>query len=387
MTLLLLLAATTLTADPPGDWKFVDAATRAGRPVVTYRSVELAGVPAHPLHAADKPPAGAAFGSVGLGPGGRRRLAVVWHAATSTLWFDADGDGRFAPGERHALGTTPVEAEVAVPSGDAERPRTVLLRKRGDGVAWAVRGYTEGAVTLAGKRVAALLTDGDADGCFDGAGVDRVWLDLDGDGAFDPLTEQFVLGHAITANGTAVLVKPRPDGLGAVVRERPTETGTVRVEVARLPGAEVVEFTANYVSEFGELVAVGDAGKAVALPAGKYRVDSAVLKLAAADGTVWHYWFSSGSRTLNVEILKGKPTTHALFDDVKVTVAFGTGFGAAAAPGAAVQVQPDVTAGDLYLTKCETTDRFSDRGREVHAEVVLTEPGSVVLDRCESGFV
>ena len=46
-----------------------------------------------------------------------------------------------------------------------------------------------------------------------------------------------------------------------------------------------------------------------------------------------------------------------------------------------------MTAGDLYLTKCETTGRFSDRGREVHAEVVLTEPGSVVLDRCESGFV
>src|SRR5438477_4820744 len=108
-----------------------------------------------------------------------------------------------------------------------------MIRKRGDGLAWAVRGYTTGTVTLAGRRVAAVLTDGDADGCFDGAGADRVRLDLDGDGAFDPLTEQFPLGTAITAGGTAVLVRPRPDGLGVTARERPSETGTLVVEVVR----------------------------------------------------------------------------------------------------------------------------------------------------------
>ena len=47
-----------------------------------------------------------------------------------------------------------------------------------------------------GRGLAAVLTDGDADGCFDGAGADRVWIDLDGDGKFDPLTEQFPLGTA-----------------------------------------------------------------------------------------------------------------------------------------------------------------------------------------------
>jgi hypothetical protein len=210
----LFLLAVGLLAPSPGGWNFVDESTREGRSVVTFRTVELADSPSRPLHPDDRPPAGSRYGSVALGPGGRQRLGVVWHPDTGTLWFDADGDGRYAAAERHALGTKPLEAKVAVPFGDGpKRPRVVMIRRRADGLAWAVRGYTVGTVNLDGKTVAAMLTDGDADGCFDGAGTDRVWLDLDGDGAFDPLTEQFPLGTVISAGGTAVLVRPQPDGL------------------------------------------------------------------------------------------------------------------------------------------------------------------------------
>src|SRR5262245_18446649 len=307
MTLLLLAGVLTAPPDPPGDWKFVDEATRDGRSVLSFRTVELAEAPTRTLSADDKHPAGSQFGSVGVGPGGRQRLGVVWHAASGTLWFDADGDGRFTAKERHALGDTPVEAKVTIDFGEGiKQERSVLLRKRGEGVAWAVRGYTTGTISVGGKQIAAVLTDGDADGCFDGAGADRIWLDLDGDGKFDPLTEQFPLGNAIPANGTPLLVRPRPDGLGVQARERPSETGTLKVEIPRLPKAEVVELSANYVSEFGELVVVKAADKPLTLPAGKYRVDSVQLKLADADGKVWRYSFSSGSRTHDVEIAKGK---------------------------------------------------------------------------------
>ena len=40
----------------------------------------------------------------------------------------------------------------------------------------------------------------------------------------------------------------------------------------------------------------------------------------------------------------------------------------------------------LYLTRCEVGTKFAEHGREVNAEIKLTEPGSVTLDRCESGF-
>src|SRR3954453_7755405 len=105
MTALLLLAAVTGLTEAgyrqagPNEGKFVDEETRGGRSVLTFRTVDLADSPTRPLHADDKPTAGAKFGSVGLGPGGRKRLTVVWHAPSGSLWFGADGGGRFTAAE------------------------------------------------------------------------------------------------------------------------------------------------------------------------------------------------------------------------------------------------------------------------------------------------
>src|SRR4051812_48905140 len=180
----------TMTQTPPPAWTFKDELTRDGRPMAAFRAVELGDVPPRPLHADDKPPAGAKFGDLRLGPGGASRRLVVWHADTNALWLDADGDGRVAEAERHTPRMDPLEVRVPFPATDSKDTRTVILKRRGDGLAAAVRGYMEGAITLGGQTYAALLTDGDADGCFDSAAADRVWVDLDRDGKFDPLTEQ-----------------------------------------------------------------------------------------------------------------------------------------------------------------------------------------------------
>jgi hypothetical protein len=382
MRLIVIAAA---AAAPAGDWKFVDDGSRGGRSVVTFRTVELADTPARPLDPADRPPPGAKFGAVALGPGGRHRLGVVWHAAAAALWFDADGDGRYAAAERVTLGASPHEARLSVPFGDGLRhDRTVLVRKRADGLAWAVRGYTTGTVALNGRAVVAMLTDGDADGCFDGAGADRVWLDLDGDGRFDPLAEQYPLGTAIPVRGSAVLVRPRPDGLAVRARDRPAEAGTLAVDLVRLPRAEVVELSATYVSEFGELVVVPSVGKPVSVPCGRYRVESLRFKLADADGRVWRYTFSPGDPSPRVNVAKGAAAVHRLLDGLTVEVAITAG---RAAPGGLVTVQPDVGAGGLYLTGCEVGGRFAEHGREVPAEIALAGPGSAALDRCDAGFL
>src|SRR4051794_20789314 len=99
MTLLALLAA-ALLAQPGHGWTFVDEAARDGRPVAAFRAAELTDTPARPLHADDVAPAGARHSVVALGPGGTRRLGLVWHAASGVVWLDADGDGRYGPAER-----------------------------------------------------------------------------------------------------------------------------------------------------------------------------------------------------------------------------------------------------------------------------------------------
>jgi hypothetical protein len=132
-------------------------------------------------------------------------------------------------------------------------------------------------------------------------------------------------------------------------------------------------------------VVVRAADKPLPVPAGKYRVESVRLKLSDADGKVWRYTFASGERSkFPVEVVKGRETEHDLLAGLKASVSVDAGAGVS--PGASVQVQPDVTAGQLYLTACEVGDRHAEYGREVHAELKLTEPGSVVLDRAESGF-
>ncbi|MBO0701125.1 MAG: hypothetical protein J2P46_22200, partial [Zavarzinella sp.] len=300
------------------------------------------------------------------------------------LWLDADGDGRFATGERHTLGKDPVEVRVAFAVGEASVTRTVVLKRRGDGLAYAVRGYTAGSVTLGGKAYAALLTDGDADGCFDSATADRIWIDLDGDGKFDPLTEQFPLGAPLAHGGTSFLLRPDAGGTRVEVRERPTEAGTVRLTVSRLPKSEVVELTAQLVSEWGELVTVERPDHPHPLPAGRYRIDSARLRIKAADGDVWTYQLAgTGALVLTVE--KGKETAFDLTAGVRVKVDVGARGPAKA--GEAVRVRPDVvTKAGLYMTECSATG-ITGRASPIQATIKLAGPGSEAVAEVQSGFL
>jgi hypothetical protein len=373
-----------LTVPPDDAWVFRDENQRARRSVVSFRTVELTGAPGKPLDKDDRPPAGAKHGAIAVGPGGKLRLGLVFHAATNAVWLDADGDGRFAPAERFILGPKPYAVTVNVPFGDKTASRTLLVRKRDDGLAYAVQGYTEGSVRLNDKRVAALLTDGDADGCFDGAGADRIWLDLDGDSTFDALTEQFALGTVIIHRGTSFLIRPRPDGLTVAVRQRPAEFGGLVLGLSKLPGASLVELSAQLVSEWGELVTVKEPDKPLSVPIGKYRVDSVRLKLAAPDGKVWHYGFSAHDRPFDIEIVQGKQTTHALLGGLKMTVALEPN---PAVPGSSVLVHPHLeTAGGLFMTRCEVAERYAEHGRELQATLKLTAAGGAVLDQAVSGF-
>ncbi|HKB01899.1 MAG TPA: hypothetical protein VKD90_06745 [Gemmataceae bacterium] len=370
---------------PTPTWTFQDEAARDGRSMLTFRAVELGDVPPRPLHSEDKPPAGSRFGDLRLGPGGAARRLVVWHAETGALWLDGDGDGRFAKRERHTLGKDPLEVRVPFPTPESRDARTVILKRRGDGLAVAVRGYMAGTVTLGGKAYPAFLTDGDADGCFDSAAADRVWIDLDTDGRFDPLTEQFPLGAPLAHGGTSYLLRPDAGGTRVAVRERPAETGTVRLTVTRLPKSEVQELNAHLVSEWGELVVVEQGDHQLPLPAGRYRIDSARLRLKGAGGEVWAYHFA-GTGALVLTVDKGKETTFDLTAGTRVTVDVTTRGEVKA--GDAVRVRPDiVTAAGLYLVECEATGVGGARAGPVQAAIRLTGPGSETADEVWSGFL
>ena len=378
---MLPLLLLTLGQVPP-DWSFRDELTRDGRLMVVFQTIELGTVPPRPLHADDKPPAGAKFGDLRLGSGGASRRAVVWHQETGTLWLDADGDGRFIKTERHTLGKEPLE----IPISFAAVQRTLIVKRRGDGIAYAVRGYMAGTIALGGKAFAALLADGDADGCFDSATADRVWIDLDDDGKFDPLTEQFPLGSALTHSGTAYLIRPDASGMKVIVRERPSEAGSVRLTVTRAPKSEVVELTAQLVSEWGELVTISAADKAHSLPAGRYRIDGVRLRLKDSDGRVWSYRLH-GSREPVLQVRKDKETVFDATEGLRIVVELAAD-GDGVKPGQNVRVRPDVvTIAGLSMSECDVTDVGGGYGRPVRATIRLAGPGSAPVDEVEAAFL
>ncbi len=329
----------------------------------------------------ERPPEGAVFSVLALGRGGKTRPGLVWHAASGSLWLDADGDGRFAPDERHSLGQEPLPIRVGIPLVEGrDEKRTVLIRRRGNRLSYAVRGFTSGSVSIGGKRIAAVLVDGNADGCFDGAGADRIWLDLDGDGRFDPFSERFPIGTVLKIHGSTALLKPAADGLSVQVRERPKESGSLVVRLDRIAGAEVVDLSAQYVSEFGELVIVQQVDRPTAVPVGQYRLELLSFSLSDGKGQTWRYSFTSGSQTWPVSIREEQVSAHAPLAGLHF------GLEVESQPGRAIVVQPSVNAGPLYMVRCERAPNRGDDWRDVTAEILLCDAGGAVVSRGCTGF-
>ena len=84
--------------------------------------------------------------------------------------------------------------------------------------------------------------------------------------------------------------------------------GSLVPRVALKPGTKVVGFTAEYLSEFGELIVARELNAPIALPMGRYRVLGVTLKLAGDDAKVWHYTFNSDARDFGVNVERGLET-------------------------------------------------------------------------------
>jgi len=372
------LSLLLLFIQAPGSdaWTFHDETDRAGRSMVSFHTMELVKKPVRALHPDDKPPSGSTFGLLTLGSQQKTTLAVVWHEPTATLWIDADGNGRFSQAEQLTISTGTININVMIDQGSAKVQRTLLVKRRGDGLAYAVRGYLSGSIQLNGHSYQALLFDGNADGCFDGVGQDRLWIDLNQDGQFDPLTEQFLLGTPLAHAGSLFLIHSNAAGTEVTARPRPIETGTIRLKVGKLDASQIVKLSARLVSEWGELIEVTQDNLAARLPVGNYRLDQVTLQLHDQDQRRWGYTLYS-DRSFVIKVEKGMDRFIDLVPELKVTIDAQK----TAQPGERVEMRPNlVTSTGLYVTAC---NRASE---EMRATLQLTSLGSEILDEATSGF-
>jgi hypothetical protein len=385
-----LAAGVFLAATQPVPFTFHDRADQGGRSVLHFRALELTDKPPRPVELPPGVGPGASFGLVPVGPA----LAFVWEPAApggGRLWLDADGDERLTAAEAHPFPGKELTTAVTliIPTGGrAQRlERTLVFRKSsaGVGLSYAVRGYAMGKLTLGGRRFLALLTDGDADGCFHGIGQDRVWIDLDEDGRFDPLTEQFLLGTAVTCAGKSYVIRPDAAARAVRVQERPGEVGRVRLSLGKgIRGAE--RFSAHLVSDFGELVRIEAADESVPVPVGSYRVDSLTVQLADRRRARWHYRFAGGPG-YDVQVAAGKETTACPLQGLALSLEV-RGLAAAVRPGQSLAVTPRLaTPCGLYLADCTVRREGRSEPTPTSATIVLRGPGREVLDQASSGFL
>lgn len=391
MILASLVMIGPLVMDDGSAFRFRDEAEVDGRPVVVFRPIDLVDEPSRPLRWDEPMPEGTRFGLARVGRSPEAALAVAWDAGGRTLWIDADADGRLAPDERHALGSGE-EVAVAVTIIDEDedggpRDRTLLVRPGllGGPPRWAVRGFMEGTVTIDGEPKRALLVDGDADGCFATPGVDRAWIDLDGDGRFGPATEQFPIGAPIKAGATSYTIATDPWGRSVRLVERDPRAGRIVLTIGgEAATSRIDRVAAHLVNRSGELATARVIGEAVEVPVGSYRLSSFELAIEDERGLVWTYTFSGGWEYA-IDVEADQQVEVPLIDGLELDVrAFSH---LAVRPGGQVDVTPRLTlASGLYLSNC-TASRPGIRsppGRS--ASIVLKGPDGSSLDRSVSGF-
>ena len=237
---------------------------------------------------------------VPVGPAQETALTIVWlpkAAGGGELWLDANGDGRLTDDERHVMPgrelKIPATITIQLKPERKQVNRTLVFRRSalGDGLRYTVRGYMQGRVSLGGKQYATLLIDGNANGCFDTIGQDRVWVDLDQDGHFDPLTEQFPLGKPIAHHGETYVIRSDAAASAVVANLRSEGQGKVRLVLAKKPAAAGI--SAELVSDLGESVCIDKLDVAAPVPFGEYRLSSLQVAVPDACGQKWTYNFYS----------------------------------------------------------------------------------------------
>lgn len=384
-----------LSAHPsPSEFEFRDVESVETRPVNRHRALELSDRPVRPIAWETAAPAGIQHGLVPVGPHVDSALAFAWDPAHSILWLDADGDRRFTRSERFELGSkNPLEVPATIAlragsSGKAHRLRRTLLFRPGllgSGLRYTVRGAVLGAVDLGGRATPAMLTDGNADGGFDAAGVDRVWLDLDRDARFDPVSEQFLLGVPVVVGANTFTVSSDFMARTVAAHERDPRVGTIRLALGEARrGPSLVALSATLVSETGDLLVIEKLDEPKEAHVGRYRVSAIAIELADESGRLWSYSFRGG-REATIRVGPDAESRADLLHGLAMEVTVD-------APG---EVRPDdevnVTPhlrfpSGLYLANCVTRRGPSGRDEERGAEIVLRSPSNAPLNRVVSGF-
>jgi hypothetical protein len=270
--------------------------------------------------------------------------------------------------------------------------RTVIFRFGTVGriLSLAAAGYLEGSVEIAGRTHRARRQDGDGNGLFTDL-QDRLWIDLNDDGRWDAVNEQFLYAPILTLGGERYAL--RSDPLGTRLSMGKVEgTGTIRVKIAAggWLAPRVVELGVSLTSRDGMAVSMTGPAPEVVVPVGDYRVSALSVTLAGAvGGPPFTLTFSdNGGRPKRRWYTVAKNTVITIDPIGKLELLTGLDSSATAKPGKVLEVQPQLFTGDgLLIVTCFRGMRNSPLGQEeTFATITLESPAGARLTSARAGF-
>jgi hypothetical protein len=311
------------------------------------------------------------------------------------LYVDANRNRRIEATDRvqGENRTWRLPVDLAIVEGDTTRyeRRKSIFRLGATGITFshAAAGYLEGQVEFAGRRHAARRVDGDGNGLFTD-GDDRLWIDLNGDGRWDPSSEEFLFASILPIGEARYAV--RSDPFGRRLSLEPLEgSGMVRLALAKrqgLPGA--VELSATLLGRDGSAVGLTGEQAQATVPIGEYRLGTVTCAFEdPGGGPRWHFVFSDIERRGEPRWYKVERGSTAMIDPIG-TLDFKTGAENLEPPhpGDDLRIQPQLFNGDgLLIVTCyrgELANPASESGPG--ATITLATGDGRTLATAQSGF-
>lgn len=321
------------------------------------------------------------------------------------LYVDANRNRTIEPDERcdgqSRLWRVPLKVEYAQGEVFKRFDRALLFRLGSTGrtLSFAAAGYLAGLVTLddgQSEPLAARRIDGDGNGFYSDP-QDRLWIDLNRDGRWDPIGEQFLCATILTIGGQRYALRSDEQGTQLNL-SRLEGTGSIQLATFSATAASLSEAGAagrlsdiavTLVGRDGSAVALRGPNAAATVPIGEYRVSAVAVTLDdPAGGPRWNFVFSDG--------FSGDARRwRALGKDERLTInpleRFDFSAGAdrpdsRCHPGDDLVFQPRLlTADGLLINTCYRGTHDSGRGG-VTADIRLTAADGTVLSVTQSGF-
>jgi len=289
--------------------------------------------------------------------------------------------------------TAELEAEILEAEQLNHVPRRVQFRLgvTGQRIGLATLGFIEGRATVAGRSVAVRRVDGDGNGLFSD-GADRVWIDLNDDGQWDPITEQFPFRPVLHLDGRRLAL--RADRLGQWLRfEEILGTGRLKVRLPlRSPKSRVERIEVMFLGDDGSAFSVRSEREAVVVPVGRYAVGAVSLVLRdGASSVPWTFTFSRPASETPAVWHEVRPDQTVVVNPIG-RLRFDlqlAGTESVVRPGEAVTVDPRLRTEDGLLINSSfrgQADWYSDESKHNAATVQLVATDGRVLDTARSGF-